>query len=182
MATRLMGLLPVLAVTGAFAHGGVPPAGIAGYPDDLVAPPWPNRAPACSDSGANEACGVTRSCLIDEPAQPLLPGENRYRTGEPFEIPWLLAVVHGDSNQITVRIRSSQSGREDFLIRDFPQGENRSQGEVLAIGPLAIPGDFPAGEAVIEVRNQTPMEAYIDCLDVLIQSTAEDVFFDGFEG
>ena len=77
--------------------------------------------------------------------------------------------------------RVDTSPGQDLLIQEFPQGANRSEGEVIAIGPLGIPTDFPVGPAVMEVWNQTPMDAYIDCLDVFIQTNADEVFFDGFE-
>lgn len=177
---KLTALFGLILATEVAAHGGIPPAGIPGYPDNMTLPPWPNRQPACTEPGANDPCGLQSSCL-SEPSRPLLPGENVYEPGKTFDVPWLISVVHGDGNQIMARLLNTVSGRVEILIEDFPQGDGRSAGDVIVISSLQIPVGFPPGAAVLEIWNQTAGDPYVDCLDLQIRSTQELVFFDGFE-
>ncbi len=165
----------------AYGHGGIPPADVPGYPAGLMDPPSPNRGPLCEESGANSPCGLTDACLVDEPSQPLGPGQNRYQPGQLFEIPWLISVAHGNGNAFEVTLRHSASGRQDLLLTNFPQGDNRQAGEVISLSPILIPASFPAGAAVVEAFVDVGGERYYDCADLQIQRVAELVFSDGFE-
>ncbi len=165
----------------AYGHGGVPPATVANYPAGLIDPPRPTRSPVCDSAGANGPCGLTSSCLLEEPAQALGSGQNRYSPGQTFEIPWLISVVHGNGNAFEVTLRHPASGRQDVLLTNFPQGDNRQQGEIISLSPILVPGDFPDGPAVIEAYVDVGADNYYDCVDVQIESIVEIVFFDGFE-
>ncbi|MEM9531612.1 MAG: hypothetical protein AAGA23_11890 [Pseudomonadota bacterium] len=173
------GLAASLVAGAALGHGGVPEPGEPGMPASLTAAPAPNRQPVCVNGGDDEPCGLQQSCLFSEATQPLAAGENVYRRGQAFEVPWLITIVHGQG-PLRVTLGHSLSSRADVLVTDYPQGSSGS-GDILVVGSLGIPVDFPTGPAVLEIHHDTDNGPYIDCLDLVIESSSL-VFGDGFEG
>lgn len=172
------GFTASLCCEAALGHGGIPGPDEASVPASLRAAPVPNRQPVCVSGEDNEPCGLQQSCLFSEASQPLARGTNVYRRGQLFEVPWLITIVHG-AGPLRLTLGHALSSRADDLVTDFPQGSSGS-GDVMVLGPITIPADFPLGAAVLEVHHDTDNGPYIDCLDLLIEASPL-VFVDGFE-